>query len=81
MQGALGIVLLQPTYPLAAGFFGSEAKALLAAQPLVAGVQAVDLAAAGLAGAPDVLERPQRFVAPSRASGCGVPSTGSGARG
>jgi 2-methylcitrate dehydratase PrpD len=62
LAAALGIAFLQPNYPLWAGFFGSPAKTLLAAQTVVAGVQAADLAAAGLAGAPDVLEHPQGFV-------------------
>jgi 2-methylcitrate dehydratase PrpD len=59
---ALGIALLQPNYPLWAGFFGSGAKILLAAQTVVAGVQAADLAGAGLSGCPDVLEHAQGFV-------------------
>src|SRR5262249_46653649 len=62
VQAALGVALLQPAYPLWAGFFGSEAKVLLAAQTVVAGVQAADLAAAGFGGPPDVLEHPQGFV-------------------
>jgi 2-methylcitrate dehydratase PrpD len=59
---ALGIALLQPNYPLWAGFFGSEAKVLLAAETLAAGVRAAELAAAGLGGCPTVLEHAQGFV-------------------
>jgi len=61
-RSALGIALLQPPYGLWAGFFGSEAKTLMASGPTTAGIQAADLAAHGLGGSPDVIEHPQGFV-------------------
>jgi 2-methylcitrate dehydratase PrpD len=61
-RSAIGIALLQPPYGLWAGFFGSEAKALMASGPTTAGIQAADLAAHGLGGSPDIIEHPQGFV-------------------
>ncbi|MBI1815216.1 MAG: MmgE/PrpD family protein [Deltaproteobacteria bacterium] len=60
--GAIGIALLQPPYPLAPGFFGSDAKVLLASMSAPLGVQAAELAASGVRGIPDILEHPQGFV-------------------
>lgn len=62
MTSALGVAMLQPNYGLAAGFFASEAKALLASTTAVAGMQAAELAANGLRGGGDVLESAQGFV-------------------
>ncbi len=62
IRSALGIAFLQPPHGLWAPFFGSEAKILLAAPPAVGGVQAAEMAAAGLEGCGDVLENPQGFV-------------------
>jgi 2-methylcitrate dehydratase PrpD len=62
IRSALGIAFLQPPHGLWAPFFGSEAKILLAAPPAVGGVQAAEMAAAGLEGCGDVLESAQGFV-------------------
>jgi len=62
IQSAIGISLLQPTYPLQAGFFGSDAKALLASMTAPLGVQAAQLAANGMRGAPDIIEHPEGFT-------------------
>jgi 2-methylcitrate dehydratase PrpD len=62
IQSAIGIALLQPAYPLAAGFFGSDAKTLMASMTAPLGVYAAELAAGGLRGCPDILENPQGFV-------------------
>jgi 2-methylcitrate dehydratase PrpD len=58
-QSAIGIALAQPAYPLQAGFFGSDAKTLLASMTAPLGVQAAQLAAGGLRGAPDIIEHPE----------------------
>src|SRR5438874_181784 len=55
IRTAIGIALAQPPYPLAAGFFGPDSKALIAAGPLVEGMRAAELAAEGLTGAADIL--------------------------
>jgi 2-methylcitrate dehydratase PrpD len=55
IRNAIGIALAAPPYPLAAGFFGPDSKAVLAAGPLVDGLRAAELAAEGLTGAPDIL--------------------------
>jgi 2-methylcitrate dehydratase PrpD len=55
IRNAIGIALAQPPYPLAAGFFGPDSKAVLAAGPLVDGLRAAELAAEGMTGAPDVI--------------------------
>ncbi|HJT37950.1 MAG TPA: MmgE/PrpD family protein [Actinomycetota bacterium] len=62
MQNAIGLALAQPPYPLAAGFFGPDSKAVLAAGPLVDGIRAAELAAEGLTGARDVLEGDGGFL-------------------
>jgi 2-methylcitrate dehydratase PrpD len=59
VQSAIGISLLQPNYPLSPGFFGSEAKTLLASMTAPLGVQAAQLAANGLRGVGDIIESPQ----------------------
>src|SRR5215831_11212442 len=61
-QSAIGIALLQPNYPLWAGFFGSEAKTLMASMTAPLGVQIAQLASNGLRGAGDIIENPQGFV-------------------
>ena len=63
IESALGIALLQPPTPLMRGFFGSEAKALLASMPAAHGIDAVNLVRAGLEGASGILDGPQGFVA------------------
>lgn len=63
IRSAIGVAFLQPPYGLWAPFFGSEGKALLAAPTSVGGVQAAEMAAAGVAGFGDVLESSQGFVA------------------
>src|SRR5579862_6897174 len=62
IQSAIGIALAQPAYPLQPGFFGSDAKALLASMTAPLGVQAAQLAANGLRGAPDIIENPEGFT-------------------
>jgi 2-methylcitrate dehydratase PrpD len=59
---AIGIAMLQPGMVLPAGFFGSEAKVVLAALAAPAGVQAAELAANGLRGAHDVFEDDGGFL-------------------
>jgi len=63
MREALGLAFAQPPWTLDHAFFGSDAKTLVAATPLRAGLDAVDAAAAGLLGAPDLLEHPAGFLA------------------
>jgi 2-methylcitrate dehydratase PrpD len=63
IESALGVALLQPPMPLGHGFFGSEAKAILASMPGAHGIDAVELVRSGLAGAPGILDGPQGFVA------------------
>ncbi|MFQ5699864.1 MAG: MmgE/PrpD family protein [Myxococcota bacterium] len=63
IESALGIALLQPPHPLQRGFFGSEAKTILASRPAVDGIDAVELAVAGLPGARGILDGDQGFVA------------------
>lgn len=60
---ALAIALSMPTWPGMRGFLGSDANLLSAAQPVRAGLDACDAAAAGLRGAPDLLEHPDGFLA------------------
>ncbi len=62
IQSAMGIALSQPTRPLTAGFFGSDAKTLLASMTAPLGVQAAQLAANGMRGAANILEGPDGFV-------------------
>lgn len=63
IQWAMGIALVQPTYALLPGFFGSDAKTLLAATTAPLGVQAAELAANGLRGAPDIIESEHGMLA------------------
>ena len=62
IQSAIGIALLQPTRPLSPGFFGSDAKTLMASMAAPVGVEAAQLAANGLRGAGDILDGPQGFT-------------------
>jgi len=62
IQSAIGIAMMQPNYPLWAGFFGSDAKVLLASTTAPVGVQAAQLAANGLRGAGDIIESEQGFL-------------------
>jgi len=56
IQSAISIALSQPTRPLQASFFGSDAKALIASLTAPIGVQAAQLAANGMRAAVDVLD-------------------------
>lgn len=62
IQSAMGIAMLQPNRPLWAGFFASDAKALMASMTAPVGVQAAELAANGLRGAGDIIESPHGFT-------------------
>lgn len=53
---AIGMAFSQPNDPLVASFMGSDAKALIAAQPTVDGARGALFAAAGLKGARGILE-------------------------
>ncbi|MDP8942506.1 MAG: MmgE/PrpD family protein [Actinomycetota bacterium] len=59
---ALGLAFALPPWSLLRPFLGSDAKVLTAAVPVRMGLDACDGAAAGLAGAPDVLEHPDGFL-------------------
>ncbi len=60
---ALGLAFAAPPWTLQRAFLGSEAKLLTAATPLLTALDACDAAAAGLAGAADVLEHCEGFLA------------------
>jgi 2-methylcitrate dehydratase PrpD len=62
IQSAIGIAMMQPNYPLWAGFFGSDAKVLMASTTAPAGVQAAQLAANGLRGVGEIIEGEQGFL-------------------
>jgi 2-methylcitrate dehydratase PrpD len=61
-ENAIAIAFLQPNYTLRPAVFGSEAKAILAAQTAPVGVQAAELAANGMRGAGDVIEGEHGFL-------------------
>jgi 2-methylcitrate dehydratase PrpD len=61
-QHAIGIALLQPSFGLVSPFFGSDAKALVAAMTAPTGVQAGEMAANGIRGAADVFESDGGFL-------------------
>lgn len=61
-ENALGIAMLQPNFAIPAGFFGSEAKALLASMTAPVGIQAAELAANGMRGASDLFESENGFL-------------------
>lgn len=60
---AWGLALAAPPWSLRRAFLGSDAKVLSAAVPVRVGLDACDAAAAGLCGAPDILEHPDGFLA------------------
>jgi 2-methylcitrate dehydratase PrpD len=60
---ALSFALSYPAQALYPAFLGSDAKALCAALPIRAGIEAVDAVRAGLRAADDVLDGPRGFFA------------------
>ncbi|WP_055528365.1 MmgE/PrpD family protein [Streptomyces graminilatus] len=60
---ALGLALALPYRPLMRAFLASDARLLNALAPVRAAMDACDAAAAGLHGAPDLLEHPDGFLA------------------
>lgn len=60
---AWGLALGAPPWSLHRAFLGSDAKVLTAAVPVGIGLDACDAAAAGLRGAPDILEARDGFLA------------------
>jgi 2-methylcitrate dehydratase PrpD len=60
---AWGLALAAPPWSLHRGFLGSDAKVFTASVPVGTGLDACDAAAAGLRGAPDILEAPDGFLA------------------
>ena len=60
---AMGLALTLPPWPLFRPFLGSDGKVLTAAVPVRMGLDACDAAASGLAGASDVIEHPDGFLA------------------
>jgi 2-methylcitrate dehydratase PrpD len=62
IENAIGIAMLQPCLTVPAGFFGSEAKTLLASMAAPIGVQAAELAANGMRGAADAFESAGGFL-------------------
>jgi 2-methylcitrate dehydratase PrpD len=59
---AIGVAMAQPCYPLAPGFFGSDAKILMAATTSPVGVLAAELAANGFRAAPTTFEADGGFL-------------------
>lgn len=59
---AFGLAFTTPIWPSMHGFLGSDAKVLHAFVPVRAALDACDAAAAGLSGAPDILEHPDGFL-------------------
>jgi len=59
---AWGLALAAPPWSLHRGFLGSDAKVFTAAVPVRVGLDACDAAAAGLRGAPDILEAPDGLL-------------------
>jgi 2-methylcitrate dehydratase PrpD len=62
LADAMAIALSQPPWPLEAGFLGSDAKVLTAAEPVLAGLNAVGAAREGLAGNRDVVTAEGGFL-------------------
>jgi 2-methylcitrate dehydratase PrpD len=60
---AASLALAAPTWSLRHGFMGSDARLLGAALPVRSALDACDATAAGLRGAPDILEHPDGFLA------------------
>jgi 2-methylcitrate dehydratase PrpD len=61
-ESALSISMLQPSFSLMPVFMGSDGKTLLAATTSPVGVQAAELAANGMRGAPNLFEAEQGFL-------------------
>lgn len=59
---ALGLAYAQPPWPLLRAFLASDARLLNALGPVRTAMDACDAAAAGLTGAPDLLEHPDGFL-------------------
>jgi 2-methylcitrate dehydratase PrpD len=62
IENAIGIAMLQPCLTVPAGFFGSEAKSLVASMSAPLGVQAAELAANGMRGVGDAFESAGGFL-------------------
>lgn len=60
---AFGLALAMPLWNVTHSFMASDGRLLSAALPVRIGLDACDAAAAGLRGAPDILEHPQGFLA------------------
>jgi 2-methylcitrate dehydratase PrpD len=60
---AFGLAFATPPWPLVHGFLGSDAKLLSAFTPVRLGLDACDAAWAGMAGAVDIFEHEQGFLA------------------
>jgi 2-methylcitrate dehydratase PrpD len=60
---ALGLAFAMPHRPLMRAFLASDARLLNTFTPVRAGLDACDAAAAGLRGAPDLMEHPDGFLA------------------
>jgi 2-methylcitrate dehydratase PrpD len=60
---ALGLAFAFPTWSLRPAFLGSDAKLFTAAAPVRLALDACDAARVGLAGAPDILEHEDGFLA------------------
>jgi 2-methylcitrate dehydratase PrpD len=62
LADAMAIALAQPPWPLEAAFLGSDAKVLTAAEPTLAGLNAVGAAREGLAGNRDLVTAEAGFL-------------------
>ncbi len=60
---AMGLAFAAPPWPLVRGFLGSDAKLLTALAPVRLGLDACDAARAGMAGAADIFEHEDGFLA------------------
>ncbi|HEX6358716.1 MmgE/PrpD family protein [Actinophytocola sp.] len=60
---AFGLAFGAPPWSLMRAFLGSDAKVVSAIAPVRAALDACDAAEAGLAGAPDIMEHPDGFLA------------------
>ena len=63
IASTLGLALAFPNASLEPAYFGSDAKALVAAAAVANGVRAAQLVASGVVGAPDVIENPRGLLA------------------
>lgn len=61
IKDAIGIAFYQPNFSLFAGFMGSEAKLLTAAQPVLSGIMSAQLAGNGLKGEEHIFEDERGF--------------------